>query len=66
MHSATGDVTELAFRAAEPHPFHADLSLWLQYGFVPRVQGEQSRWVISMLEAAEESARMGGIPVKPS
>ena len=66
MHSPTGDVTELAFRAAEPHPFHADLSLWLQYGFAPRVRGEQSRRVISMLEAAEESARMGGVPVKPS
>ena len=66
MHSPAGDVTDLAFRAAEPHPFHADLSLWLQYGFVPRVRGEQSRRVIAMLEAAEESARMGGVPVKPS
>jgi predicted dehydrogenase len=66
LHSSAGDVTDLALRAAEPHPFHADLSLWLQYGFVPRVRGEQSRRVISMLEAAEESARMGGIPVKPS
>ena len=66
LHSPAGDVTELAFRDTEPHPFHADLSLWLQYGFLPRVRGEQSRRVISMLEAAEESARMGGIPVKPS
>lgn len=66
LHSPEGDVTELAFRDAEPHPFHADLSLWLQCGFTPRVRGEQSRRVISMLEAAEESARMGGIPVKPS
>ena len=66
LHSPEGDVTELAFRDTEPHPFHADLSLWLQCGFLPRVRGEQSRRVISMLEAAEESARMGGIPVKPS
>lgn len=66
LHSPAGDVTELAFRDTEAHPFHADLSLWLQYGFLPRVRGEQSRRVISMLEAAEESARMGGIPVKPS
>ena len=66
LHSPEGDVTELAFRETESHPFHSDLSLWLQYGFLPRVRGEQSRRVISMLEAAEESARMGGIPVKPA
>ena len=66
LHSPAGDVTELAFRLGEPHPFHADLSLWLQHGFVPRVRGEQSRRVIAMLEAAEESARMGGVPVKPA
>lgn len=66
LHSPEGDVTDLAYRDAEPHPFHADLSLWLQYGFQPRVRGEQSRRVIAMLEAAEESARMGGLPVKPS
>jgi scyllo-inositol 2-dehydrogenase (NADP+) len=66
LHSPEGDVTQLAYRIDEPHPFHADLSLWLQHGFEPRVRGEQSRRVIAMLEAAEESARMGGIPVKPS
>lgn len=66
LHSPEGDVTELAFRETEPHPFHADLSLMLQHGFAPRVRGEQSRRVIAMLEAAEESARMGGVPVKPS
>jgi len=66
LHSPSGDVTELAFVSREPHPFHADLSLFLQHGFTPRVRAEQSRRVISMLEAAEESARMGGMPVKPS
>lgn len=66
LHSPGGDVTELAFLPQEPHPFHADLSLYLQHGFQPRVRAEQSRRVISMLEAAEESARMGGIPVKPA
>jgi predicted dehydrogenase len=66
LHSPEGDVTELTFRQTESHPFHADLSLWLQFGFTPRVRGEQSRRVIAMLEAAEESARMSGQPVKPS
>lgn len=66
LHSPEGDVTEMAFRPREAHPFHADLSLWLHYGVQPRVRGEQSRRVIAMLEAAEESARMGGIAVKPA
>lgn len=66
LHSPDGDVTDVAYRQTEAHPFHSDLSLWLQFGFTPRVRGEQSRRVISMLEAAEESARMGGQPVKPS
>lgn len=66
LHSPAGDVTELAFVSREPHPFHADLSLALHYGFVPRVRPEHSRRVIAMLEAAEESATMGGLPVKPS
>lgn len=64
--SPSGDVTEMSAPPGEPHPFHSDLSLALHYGLVPRVQGEQSRRVVAMLEAAEESARLGGMPVKPS
>jgi scyllo-inositol 2-dehydrogenase (NADP+) len=65
-HSTTGDVTELVIGRPADHPFHADLALQLHHGFEPRVRGDQSRRVIAMLEAAEESARLGGIPVKPS
>ena len=65
-HSAAGDVTTLSPRPQEPHPFHADLALMLRYGFAPRVRGEQSRRVVAMLEAAEESARLGGLQVKPA
>jgi predicted dehydrogenase len=66
LHLADGSVTTLAYPAREPHPFHADLSLSLHFGVDPRVQGFQSRRVIAMLQAAEESASLGGIPVKPS
>jgi hypothetical protein len=66
LHSTDGSVTTLAYPASEPHPFHADLSLSLHFGVHPRVQGFQSRRVIAMLQAAEESASLGGIPVKPS
>lgn len=66
VHAASGDVTELAPPADEPHPFHSDLALALRFGMIPRVHGEQSRRVVAMLQAAEESAALGGVPVKPS
>lgn len=66
VHSPTGDVTELAAPDPEPHPFHSDLALSLRYGLLPRVRGDQSRRVVAMLQAAEESAALGGQPVKPS
>jgi len=65
-HSTSGDITTMSPRETETHPFHADLALALRYGFTPRVRGEQSRRVVAMLEAAEESARLGGLPVKPA
>ncbi len=66
LHSPSGDVTDILVRADGGHPFHADLSMSLQHGFATRVHGAQSRRVIAMLEAAEESARLGGAPVKPA
>ena len=66
IHSTAGDVTTMASPPAEPHPFHADLALALRFGTLPRVRGEQSRRVVAMLQAAEESATLGGQPVKPS
>ncbi len=66
LHSPSGDVTVLAPPPHEPHPFHSDLALALRFGIIPRVRGEQSRRVVAMLQAAEESAALGGQPVKPS
>jgi scyllo-inositol 2-dehydrogenase (NADP+) len=66
LHSPGGDVALLSPPRREPYPFHADLVLSISYGFTPRVRGEQSRRVVSVLEAAEDSARLGGLPVKPA
>jgi scyllo-inositol 2-dehydrogenase (NADP+) len=66
LHTPAGDVSSLANLPREAHPFHSDLSLHLRYGVEARVQGAQSRRVISMLQAAEESAALGGVAVKPS
>ena len=65
-HSPDGAITTLVSRPIDPHPFHADVALSLRYGFAPRVRGIESRRVVAMLEAAEESARLGGLPVKPA
>lgn len=64
--AADGSSTLLNAPAAEAHPFHADLSLWLRWQIPPRVRGGDSRRVVAVLQAAEESAAMGGLPVKPS
>ena len=61
-----GSVTLLAPPPTEAYPFHADLALWLRWGIPPRVRGSESRRVVSVLQAAEESAALGGLPVKPS
>lgn len=66
VHSPEGHESLLASPVPEAHPFHADLALALRYGLTPRVRGEQSRRVVAMLQAAEESAALGGIPVKPT
>ena len=63
---ADGSTTTLGPPRSDAHPFHADLSLWLRYGIPMRVSGAQSRRVVSVLEAAEESASLGGVPVKPA
>ena len=63
--SGPGSRTTMAYPPAEMFPFHADLALRLRYGIPMRVSGAQSRRVVAMLQAAEESALLGGIPVKP-
>ena len=61
-----GSVTSLTPPPFEGFPFHADLSMWIRWGIPPRVLGAESRRVVSVLQAAEESAALGGLPVKPS
>lgn len=63
--SADGSTTVLSAPAADAHPFHRDLAEFLHYGLPMRVQPHDSRRVVAMLAAAEESASLGGIPVKP-
>ncbi len=65
LHAADGSVTRLATPPAPPYRFHAELSDRLALGLPMSVTGDQSRRVLSVMEAASVSAREGGRPVVP-
>jgi predicted dehydrogenase len=65
LHAADGSVTRLATPAGPPYAFHTELADRLQLGLPMSVTGEQSRRVLSVMEAASCSARDGGRPVTP-
>lgn len=65
LHDADGSVTRLATPAAPPHPFHRELADHLLLGLPMSVTGATSRRVLSVMEAATESAATGGHPVVP-
>jgi scyllo-inositol 2-dehydrogenase (NADP+) len=60
-----GSVTRLATPTAPPHPFHRELADHLLLGLPMSVTGATSRRVLSVMEAATESALRGGHPVVP-
>ena len=65
LHGGDGSVTRLATPAAPPHPFHRELADHLLLGLPMSVTGATSRRVLSVMEAATESAATGGRPVGP-
>ena len=65
LHADDGSVTRLATPAAPPHPFHRELADHLLLGLPMSVTGATSRRVLSVMEAATESAATGGQPVEP-
>jgi scyllo-inositol 2-dehydrogenase (NADP+) len=60
-----GSVTRMATPTAPPHPFHRELADHLLLGLPMSVTGATSRRVLSVMEAATESALSGGHPVVP-
>jgi len=66
LYSGDGQVTALPGEPAPRHSFHRELAEHLHHGMPMTVTAEQSRRVVAMLEAAEESARRQGEPVEPS
>lgn len=65
LHTIDGSVTHVASPAGADHPFHRELADRLLLGLPMTVTGEQSRRVLSVMEAASASAADGGRPVVP-
>ncbi len=66
LHSPDGSVTSVALPASPPQPFHRELADLLLDGIPMSVDPEQSRHVVSVMEAAAESALSGGRQVRPA
>jgi scyllo-inositol 2-dehydrogenase (NADP+) len=64
-HHGDGSVTRLALSSGTLHPFHRELSDFLRHGLAMSVTGQQSRQVLSVMEAAKISASEGGVGVQP-
>ena len=65
LHSADGSLTHVATPAGPAYPFHRELADRLLFGLPMTVTGEQSRRVLSVMEAASTSAADDGRPVVP-
>jgi predicted dehydrogenase len=65
LHHGDGSVTRLAAPEPTPYAFHRELADRLRLGLPMTVTAEQSRRVLSVMEAASESAEDGGRPVVP-
>ena len=63
LHSPDGSVTDLAVPPAPSHLFHRELADHLLRGMPMQVTAEQSRRVVAVMDAAEQSAAAGATPV---
>jgi predicted dehydrogenase len=66
LHHPDGSVTRLCTPASRPYAFHRELADRLVADLPMSVTAEQSRRVVSVMEAAESSAATGGSAVVPS
>jgi hypothetical protein len=65
LHAADGSITQVATPPGPAYPFHRELADRLLFGLPMSVTGEQSRRVLSVMEAASASAADDGRPVVP-
>ncbi len=62
---ASGDTHEVQLDTVEPHVFHAELAAHILTDTPMQVTAQQSRNVVAIMQAAEESALIHGRPVTP-
>ncbi len=63
LHAPDGSVTDVAVPPAPAHMFHRELADHLLRGLPMQVTAEQSRQVVAVMDAAEQSAAAGATPV---
>ena len=66
VHRADGTSETITNRAATPYSFHQSVVTYLNEGTPMSVTSNQSRDVVAIMQAAEESAFSNGHPVKPA
>lgn len=66
VHGADGSRTPIELDVVEPYTFHVELARHLATGVPMQVSATQSRDVVALMQAAEESALDLGRPVTPS
>ncbi len=65
LHEESGASREVELDSITPHLFHAELAAHILHGAAMQVSAQQSRNVVAVMEAAEESALNHGRPVTP-
>jgi predicted dehydrogenase len=66
LHLEGDEIQEIPLVEIEPFSFHRSLSSYLHQGVEIPIKAEQSRDVVAIMQAAEESAMRKGIPITPS
>jgi hypothetical protein len=65
IHRVDGKVEAIALKSVKPYTFHESLVARINDGTPMSVTAEQSRDVVAIMQAAEESALVNGLPVVP-
>ena len=66
LHREDGTIEIISHESVVPYSFHASLVSFINDGIAMLVTATQSRDVVAIMQAAEESALANGIPVAPT
>ena len=66
IHRVDGKVESIPLKSLKPYAFHESLVARINQGKAMSVTSTQSRDVVAIMQAAEESALKNGLPVVPN